>query len=157
MMMNCKDVSTLIARGEFTPAPLMRRLAVQLTRSLASVEITDRGGGIDAACSFLTTRSSASLCFPTSWKSTCASESPAAFMRSLWQVTQYLSMTALPSTAFAWAGAAWGAAPAVPTAKERHIPAASSTIGLLFSMVRVPSTFDAAFISGNIAARAPSG
>lgn len=30
MMMNCRDVSTLIARGEFTPAPLMRRLAVRL-------------------------------------------------------------------------------------------------------------------------------
>lgn len=30
MMMNCKDVSTLIARGELTKAPLMRRLAVRL-------------------------------------------------------------------------------------------------------------------------------
>lgn len=30
MMMNCKDVSTLIARDELTQAPLMRRLAVRL-------------------------------------------------------------------------------------------------------------------------------
>ncbi len=30
MMMNCKDVSTLIARGELTQAPLMRRLAMRM-------------------------------------------------------------------------------------------------------------------------------
>ena len=30
MMMNCKEVSTLIARGELTQAPFMRRLAVRL-------------------------------------------------------------------------------------------------------------------------------
>ena len=97
-------------------AAAARSSAVSMrSRTRAYVVASGRGrgrGGIAPARSLRTTFSHTSPCAGTSRTSTRSSDSPPVSSRSLWQVTQYRSMTAWSADALSPDAASCGAAPA---------------------------------------------